>query len=75
MIIFPLFVPLDMGQERTRVAIPTSLENPEAVLPTNSQPIPPPPPENIKNGGWYYNDEEDKYSFCEDTESELSEAR
>ncbi|XP_075212986.1 uncharacterized protein LOC142319512 [Lycorma delicatula] len=70
--IFLYLVAPEMGQERTSVII-TTPENSDAILPSTSQPVPPPPPENVKRGGWYYNDEEDKYSFCEDTESELSD--
>nr|CAD7437738.1 unnamed protein product [Timema bartmani] len=31
------------------------------------------PPGAKPGGGWYYNDDDERYSFCEDTESELSE--
>lgn len=61
----------DMGQERISVTLPSPADQIEMVQ--NIAPQPPPPPENVKRGGWYYNDEEDKYSFCEDTESEMSD--
>nr|CAD7570822.1 unnamed protein product [Timema californicum] len=31
------------------------------------------PPGAKPGGGWYYNDDDERYSFCEDTESESSE--
>lgn len=37
--------------------------------------LPPPPTvgrDPDRRGGWYYNYEEDRYSFCEDSDSELS---
>ena len=40
---------------------------------TSQTVLPTPPPQPERAGGWYFNDEEDRYSFCEDTESELSE--
>ncbi|GLH09616.1 RanBP-type and C3HC4-type zinc finger-containing protein 1 [Gryllus bimaculatus] len=55
-------------------AAPAEPELPEEQVapasPAAQPPPPPPPPE--KGGGWYYNHEDDRYSFCEDTESEMA---
>jgi hypothetical protein len=35
--------------------------------------VPGPPSLSEHSGVWYYNNEEDHYSFCEDTESEMTD--
>ncbi|XP_052120675.1 uncharacterized protein LOC113205707 isoform X2 [Frankliniella occidentalis] len=35
--------------------------------------LPPPPAVGNRRGGWYYNYEEDRYSFCEDSDEDLSD--
>lgn len=34
---------------------------------------PPPPADPNRRGGWYFNYEEDRYSFCEDSDEDLSD--
>ncbi|PSN51276.1 hypothetical protein C0J52_05312 [Blattella germanica] len=48
-------------------------ENQNGSEPVAQAPAPVPPPQPDRPGGWYYNDEDDRYSFCEDTESEVTE--
>lgn len=65
----------EIVQERTSVVSSGTANQPEKVttVPPQQQTQPPPlTQENVKCGSWYYNNEEDKYSFCEDTESESS---
>jgi hypothetical protein len=62
----------DGEQEGDAVGIAGGVEKHNACEVVAKVPGPPPPlPE--QPGGWYYNNEEDRYSFCEDTESEMTD--
>ncbi|KDR15364.1 RanBP-type and C3HC4-type zinc finger-containing protein 1 [Zootermopsis nevadensis] len=70
----PMFLYLvapDGEQEGDAIGTAGSIEKHNACEVVAKVPGPPPLPE--QPGGWYYNNEEDRYSFCEDTESEMTD--
>jgi hypothetical protein len=69
-----LLIPYGDGeQEGDAIGTAGSIEKHNASEVTAHVPGPPLPQPEHPGAGWYYNNEEDRYSFCEDTESEMSD--
>ncbi|PNF42743.1 hypothetical protein B7P43_G13613 [Cryptotermes secundus] len=72
----PMFLYLvapDGEQEGDSMGTAESVKKHNACEVTAHVPGPAAPQPEHPGGGWYYNNEEDRYSFCEDTESEMTD--